>query len=103
MEKFAKDGEMSCLENPTKKESSGGYSYSAALRLDSKRLPLSPQPSDDPLDPLNWKPWLKLVVLLYSRHHNSIHAPAFHLDGTRDTVPAYAAQARLSPFQILDA
>ncbi len=35
----------------------------AAVKLDPRGLPLSPQPSDDPMDPLNWKPWLKIMVL----------------------------------------
>ncbi|KAL1863853.1 hypothetical protein VTK73DRAFT_6353 [Phialemonium thermophilum] len=35
----------------------------AGLRLDPSGLPLSPQPSSDPMDPLNWKLSVKLVVL----------------------------------------
>ncbi|OQV06444.1 hypothetical protein CLAIMM_11006 [Cladophialophora immunda] len=35
----------------------------SAIHRDSHGLPLIPQPSDDPLDPLNWKFWVKLVVL----------------------------------------
>lgn len=34
-----------------------------ALKLDPRGLPLSPQPTDDPKDPLNWNRWLKLMVL----------------------------------------
>lgn len=36
----------------------------AAPKLDPHGYPLRPQPTDDPLDPLNWKPWVKMVVLL---------------------------------------
>jgi hypothetical protein len=32
-------------------------------RRDRNGLLLLPQPSQDPRDPLNWKPWLKLMVL----------------------------------------
>lgn len=63
MEKISKEVEARSVESPVKNNSSSGKSYSAGLRLDSKGLPLS-QPSEDLLDPLNWKPWLKLVVLL---------------------------------------
>lgn len=34
-----------------------------ALKLDPRGLPLSPQPTNDPKDPLNWNRWLKLMVL----------------------------------------
>jgi hypothetical protein len=33
------------------------------VQRDRHGVALSPQPSDDPLDPLNWKPWLKFMVL----------------------------------------
>ena len=33
------------------------------VKLDSEGLPLVPQPSDDPEDPLNWPLWLKCAVL----------------------------------------
>lgn len=36
----------------------------AALKLDKHGIPLSPQPSADPKDPLNWPRWLKWVVLV---------------------------------------
>ena len=32
-------------------------------KLDGQGLPLVPQPSDDPEDPLNWPLWLKCAVL----------------------------------------
>ncbi|KAL9616446.1 MAG: hypothetical protein Q9160_008698 [Pyrenula sp. 1 TL-2023] len=35
----------------------------SALKLDPHGYPLRPQPTDDPRDPLNWNPWLKLWVL----------------------------------------
>lgn len=35
----------------------------APLRRDRHGLLLVPQPSQDPRDPLNWKPWLKIMVL----------------------------------------
>jgi hypothetical protein len=31
---------------------------------DMHGLPLVPQPSADPMDPLNWKPWIKILVLV---------------------------------------
>jgi hypothetical protein len=34
------------------------------LKLDKHGLPLIPQPSDDPSDPLNWPQWLKIAILL---------------------------------------
>lgn len=34
-----------------------------SLKMDPRGLPLSPQPTDDPKDPLNWNRWLKLMVL----------------------------------------
>ncbi|KIJ51447.1 hypothetical protein M422DRAFT_43980 [Sphaerobolus stellatus SS14] len=34
------------------------------LKLDKKGVPLSPQPSNDPADPLNWPLSLKAIVLL---------------------------------------
>ncbi|EIM91357.1 MFS general substrate transporter [Stereum hirsutum FP-91666 SS1] len=37
---------------------------SSAIKLDSHGLPLSPQPSDDPEDPLNWPLAYRLFVLL---------------------------------------
>ena len=33
------------------------------IKLDGQGLPLVPQPSDDPEDPLNWPLWLKCAVL----------------------------------------
>lgn len=33
------------------------------LKMDPRGLPLSPQPTSDPMDPLNWNRWLKLMVL----------------------------------------
>ncbi|KAM0253121.1 hypothetical protein ACHAQJ_007397 [Trichoderma viride] len=33
------------------------------LKMDPRGLPLSPQPTSDPKDPLNWNRWLKLMVL----------------------------------------
>lgn len=37
---------------------------SVVPKLDPHGFPLHPQPSDDPLDPLNWNRWFKLWVLL---------------------------------------
>jgi hypothetical protein len=34
------------------------------LLRDQYGLALSPQPSQDPLDPLNWRPWMKFMVLV---------------------------------------
>ena len=39
-------------------------SSQADVRLDKKGIPLVPQPTSDPLDPLNWSLWLKMLVLL---------------------------------------
>lgn len=33
------------------------------FKSDKHGLPLIPQPSEDPMDPLNWKPWIKYLVL----------------------------------------
>lgn len=33
-------------------------------KLDKNGLPLVPQPTDDPSDPLNFPQWLKVVILL---------------------------------------
>jgi hypothetical protein len=35
-----------------------------AVRCDYHEIPLVPQPSSDPMDPLNWKPWIKSIVLV---------------------------------------
>lgn len=57
-----------------------------AVKLSHKGLPLIPQPSDDPFDPLNFSRWRKfmiLVVLFIWSGVGSIHqvpvAPAFHI------------------------
>lgn len=34
-----------------------------SIKMDKHGLPLTPQPSENPMDPLNWKPWLKYLVL----------------------------------------
>lgn len=36
----------------------------APSKLDPHGFPLRPQPTNDPLDPLNWPYWLKLAVLI---------------------------------------
>ena len=33
-------------------------------KLDKHGLPLIPQPSEDPSDPLNWPQWLKIAILI---------------------------------------
>ncbi|KAK5125644.1 hypothetical protein LTR85_011918 [Meristemomyces frigidus] len=33
------------------------------IKRDKHGLPLIPQPTEDPLDPLNWKAWIKVLVL----------------------------------------
>lgn len=51
-------------------KSSNGYKVGtehptdSTLRCDRHGLPLVPQPSSDPMDPLNWKLWLKIMVLM---------------------------------------
>lgn len=44
---------------PTLDKNASGYP-----KLDKHGLPLIPQPSDDPSDPLNWPQWLKIAILL---------------------------------------
>src|SRR3569833_1634138 len=44
--------------------SNHGDATSRTPRLDPHGLPLVPQPSADPMDPLNWKLWLKVMVLV---------------------------------------
>ncbi|KAK4542163.1 hypothetical protein LTR36_007010 [Oleoguttula mirabilis] len=46
-----------------KKGSTGFDIDMAHIKRDKDGLPLVPQPTDDPLDPLNWHPWIKLLVL----------------------------------------
>ncbi|MCJ1393748.1 hypothetical protein MMC18_006624 [Xylographa bjoerkii] len=47
----------------TKHEESATEDQTHRLKLDPHGFPLRPQPSDDPLDPLNWNRWLKFWVL----------------------------------------
>ncbi|MCJ1379825.1 hypothetical protein MMC17_002928 [Xylographa soralifera] len=47
----------------TKHEKSATEDQFHSLKLDPHGFPLRPQPSDDPLDPLNWSRWLKFWVL----------------------------------------
>lgn len=42
--------------------SGGGETFQP--KLDKNGLPLVPQPSDDPSDPLNFPQWLKVVILV---------------------------------------
>ena len=59
----SKDVEISSIDSESKHGHSGS-SHAADVRLDKKGIPLVPQPTSDPLDPLNWSLWLKIVVLL---------------------------------------
>ena len=43
--------------------SSAGDGSSTSLRLDPSGRPLQPDPTDDPLDPLNWHAWQKSICL----------------------------------------
>lgn len=43
--------------------STAGNELVGTVQRDRHGVELSPQPSSDPLDPLNWKPWLKFIVL----------------------------------------
>ena len=52
---------MSDLEKHTIEEET--RSLEELLKLDSHGLPLVPQPSDDPNDPLNW-PYRKKIMIL---------------------------------------
>lgn len=58
-----KDVEISSVDSESKHAHSNS-SQAADVRLDKRGLPLVPQPTSDPLDPLNWNLWLKILVLL---------------------------------------
>ena len=58
-----KDVETSSIDSESKHVHSNS-SETADVRLDKKGIPLVPQPTSDPLDPLNWSAWLKILVLL---------------------------------------
>ncbi|KAK8250204.1 major facilitator superfamily domain-containing protein [Phyllosticta capitalensis] len=86
----------------------------AALKLDQHGIPLSPQPSADPKDPLNWPRWLKWVVLVqicalsFTTYLSaSMVSPAFvplsrylhrSLSDTAYTTSIVVATTGLSPF-----
>ncbi|KAK4062886.1 hypothetical protein Trihar35433_8681 [Trichoderma harzianum] len=57
--------EASAAENHSQNSGTAKHEEEAPgpLKLDPRGLPLSPQPTDDPKDPLNWNRWLKLMVL----------------------------------------
>lgn len=44
--------------------SGSGREESIEQKLDKNGLPLVPQPSSDPSDPLNFPQWLKVVILI---------------------------------------
>ena len=58
-----KDVEINSTDSESKHVHSNS-SQGADARLDKNGIPLVPQPTSDPLDPLNWSPWLKILVLL---------------------------------------
>ena len=58
-----KDVEITSSDSESKHVHSNS-SQAADARLDKNGIPLVPQPTSDPLDPLNWSPWLKILVLL---------------------------------------
>ncbi|KAF2092501.1 MFS general substrate transporter [Rhizodiscina lignyota] len=45
-------------------ESEARSNQESQPKLDKHGFPLRPQPTDSPLDPLNWNRWIKLLVLL---------------------------------------
>ena len=56
-------GEDVSTEESLKSRDALNGSPTKNLKLDRHGLPLNPQPSDDPMDPLNWSPVLKFYVL----------------------------------------
>lgn len=58
-----KDVEISSIDSESKHVHSNS-SQAAEVKLDKRGMPLVPQPTSDPLDPLNWSLWLKILVLL---------------------------------------
>lgn len=41
-----------------------GNVHAGDIKLDQHGMPLIPQPTNDPLDPLNWPLWLKFTTLI---------------------------------------
>lgn len=58
-----KDVEITSIDSESKYVNSNS-SQAADVRLDKRGIPVVPQPTADPLDPLNWSLWLKILVLL---------------------------------------
>ena len=58
-----KDVETSSIDSESKHVHSNS-SQATDAKLDKRGIPLVPQPTSDPLDPLNWTLWLKILVLL---------------------------------------
>ena len=58
-----KDVEINSSDTESKHVHSNSSQISD-VRLDKRGIPLVPQPTSDPLDPLNWSLWLKIIVLL---------------------------------------
>ena len=61
-EEFAATTRRSDIDDVNEK--STGAETSQDVKLDKHGFPLSPQPSDNKDDPLNWSPTLKLLVVL---------------------------------------
>ncbi|KAK7048002.1 MFS general substrate transporter [Favolaschia claudopus] len=59
-EEKAQQGEVDAQTDPHSPDQLG----KEEIKLDSHGLPLIPQPSTDPSDPLNFPQWLKIVILL---------------------------------------
>ncbi|KAF7307688.1 MFS general substrate transporter [Mycena kentingensis (nom. inval.)] len=60
-EKTSKESKAESQLTPSLKDAS---EYPEGTKLDKHGLPLIPQPSSDPSDPLNWPMWVKIGILL---------------------------------------
>ena len=58
-----KELDISSIDSESKHVNSNS-SQQPDVKLDKRGIPLVPQPTSDPLDPLNWSSWLKILVLL---------------------------------------
>lgn len=58
----AKEPVTSEMESNSTKSDAPNHTDIRLIR-DQHGIPLIPQPSSDPMDPLNWKLWIKIMVL----------------------------------------
>ena len=61
---FGEDVEVSSSFDSESKQVRSNSSPAAHVKVDNRGIALVPQPTSDPLDPLNWSPCLKTIVLL---------------------------------------